>query len=77
MRTVRRLFFADIASAVLFVGIAFLALFFFIDFVDELGDVGERGYTALHAAAYSLLPVVSTKVSLTRTLLSLCCYAGH
>ena len=55
MRTVRRLFFADIASAVLFVGIAFLALFFFIDFVDELGDVGERGYTALHAAAYSLL----------------------
>ena len=55
MRTVRRLFFVDIASAVLFVGLAFLALFFFIDFVDELGDVGERGYTALHAAAYSLL----------------------
>ena len=55
MKTVRRLFQADIASAVLFVGVAFLALFFFIDFVDELGDVGPRGYTALHAAAYSLL----------------------
>jgi lipopolysaccharide export system permease protein len=55
MRTVRRLFYADIASAVVFVGLAFLALFFFIDFVDELRDVGARGYTAAHAAAYSFL----------------------
>src|SRR5678809_668924 len=55
MRTVRRLFYVDIASAVVFVAIAFLALFFFIDFVDELRDVGTRGYTAAHAAAYSLL----------------------
>jgi lipopolysaccharide export system permease protein len=55
MKTVRRLFYADIVSAVTFVAAAFLALFFFIDFVDELGSVGDRGYTALHAAAYSLL----------------------
>ena len=55
MKTVRKLFHADIASAVLFVGIAFLALFFFIDFVDELGGVGQRSYSALHAAAYCLL----------------------
>ena len=55
MRTVRRLFYADIASAVAFVAVAFLALFFFIDFVDELGGIGQHGYTALHAAAYSLL----------------------
>ena len=55
MRTVRRLFYADIASAVAFVGLAFLALFFFIDFVDELSGIGQRGYTALHAAAYALL----------------------
>ncbi|MGZ5241628.1 MAG: LPS export ABC transporter permease LptG [Caldimonas sp.] len=55
MRPVRRLFYADIASAVAFVAIAFLALFFFIDFVDELSGIGQRGYTALHAAAYSLL----------------------
>ena len=47
MRTVRRLFYADIVSAVAFVALAFLALFFFIDFVDELGDIGQRGYTAL------------------------------
>ena len=55
MRTVRRLFYVDIASAVVFVGISFLALFFFIDFVDELRDVGKNGYTAAHAAVYSLL----------------------
>ena len=55
MRTVRRLFYADIASAVAFVALAFLALFFFIDFVDELGGIGQRGYTVLHAIAYSLL----------------------
>ncbi len=55
MRTVLRLFYADIVSAVAFVAAAFLSLFFFIDFVDELGDIGSRGYTALNAAAYSLL----------------------
>ena len=55
MKTVRRLFHADIATAVAFVGVAFLALFFFIDFVDELGSVGQRGYSALNAAAYCLL----------------------
>jgi lipopolysaccharide export system permease protein len=55
MRTVRRLFYADITSAVAFVAAAFLALFFFIDFVDELGGIGERGYTAFSAASYSLL----------------------
>jgi lipopolysaccharide export system permease protein len=56
MRTVRRLFYVDIVSAVVFVALAFLALFFFIDFVDELRDVGTRGYSvrprrALLAAA--------------------------
>jgi len=55
MRTVRRLFYADIVSAVAFVGLAFLALFFFIDFVDELSGVGQRGYTLLHAVVYSVL----------------------
>jgi lipopolysaccharide export system permease protein len=54
MRTVRRLLYADIVSAVAFVALAFLSLFFFIDFVDELADVG-KDYTVLHAALYSLL----------------------
>ncbi len=57
MKTVRRLFYVDIVSSVGFVALAFLSLFFFIDFVDELSDVGKRGYTALHAAVYSLLEV--------------------
>ena len=45
MKTVRRLLYRDIASAVLFVALAFLSLFFFIDFVDELDDIGKNGYT--------------------------------
>src|SRR4051794_31732500 len=55
MRTVRRLFYADIVSSVAFVAVGFLSLFFFIDFVDELGNVGSRGYTVFNAAAFSLL----------------------
>ena len=55
MRTVRRLFYADIVSSVLFVALAFLSLFFFIDFVDALSDSARRGTGALFAAAYSLL----------------------
>jgi lipopolysaccharide export system permease protein len=37
MRTVRKLLYRDILGAVLYVSLAFLALFSFIDFVDELG----------------------------------------
>src|SRR3954447_6963928 len=55
MRTVRRLFYVDIVSSVAFVAAAFLSLFFFIDFVDELGGVGARGYSVLGAVAYSML----------------------
>jgi lipopolysaccharide export system permease protein len=54
MKTVRRLFYSDILSSVSFVALAFLSLFFFIDFVEELGAV-RGGYTTLHAVAYSLL----------------------
>lgn len=55
MKTVRRLFYADIVSAVTFVAVAFLSLSFFIDFIDELGDVGQNGYTMLQATLYTLL----------------------
>ncbi len=55
MRTVRRLFYRDIVSAVMFVALAFLSLFFFIDFVDELGNLGSRSYTLVHAVLYALL----------------------
>jgi lipopolysaccharide export system permease protein len=49
MRTVRRLLYRDIVGAVGFVTLAFLSLFYFIDFVDELGDVGKGGYGIVHA----------------------------
>ena len=35
MKTVRRLLYRDIVSSVFFVAVAFLSLFFFIDFVEE------------------------------------------
>ena len=57
MRTVRRLLYQDILSSVAFVVIAFLALFYFIDFVDELEQVGRGGRTVWHAmlaAAFEL-----------------------
>lgn len=55
MRTVRRLFYRDIASAVAFVAVAFLALFYFIDFVDEVGGAGARPFSLPSLAFYSLL----------------------
>jgi lipopolysaccharide export system permease protein len=57
MKTVRRLLFRDIAASVMFVVLAFLSLFFFIDFVEELDGIGTRGrtaWTAVLAASYEL-----------------------
>ena len=55
MKTVRRLLYRDIAASVMFVALAFLSLFFFIDFVDELDEAGRRGRGAWHAVQASLL----------------------
>jgi lipopolysaccharide export system permease protein len=41
MRTIRRLIYGEIFTAVGFVLLAFLGLFFFFDFVDELPDLGR------------------------------------
>ncbi|MDP3085047.1 MAG: LPS export ABC transporter permease LptG [Rubrivivax sp.] len=57
MRTIRRLLYRDIVSSVVFVALAFLSLFFFIDFVDELDGVGRRGRTVWHAVAMALYEV--------------------
>jgi len=67
MKTVRRLLYRDIVSSVLFVGLAFLSLFFFIDLVDQLDGVGQKGRTvaiavlaalyALPGHAYELMPI--------------------
>ena len=59
MRTVRRLLYGDMASAVAFVTVAFLSLFFFIDVVDELQGVGQRGYAIRHVLLISALELPS------------------
>ncbi len=59
MRTVRRLFYVDIATSVAFVSVAFLALFFFIDFVDALADSARRGSSTLFAVASCALEIPS------------------
>ena len=46
MKTVRRLLYRDISASVMFVALAFLSLFYFIDFVDELDNVGDNGALA-------------------------------
>ena len=55
MKTVRRLLYRDIAGAVGFVTLAFLSLFFFIDFVDELQNIGKGRFTIVHAVLSALL----------------------
>jgi lipopolysaccharide export system permease protein len=55
MRTVRRLLYRDIVWSVVFVAVAFLSLFYFIDFVDELDNIGRNGYTLVHAALAAAL----------------------
>jgi lipopolysaccharide export system permease protein len=79
MKTVRRLLYRDIVASVGFVALAFLALFYFIDFVETLGDAGAKGLAALDAAwsaaleipghFYELLPIavlIGTIYSLAR-----------
>ena len=43
MKTLRRLIYAEVCYAVLYVSIGFLALFFFFDFVDELPNLSRGG----------------------------------
>jgi lipopolysaccharide export system permease protein len=57
MKTIRRLLYRDIAASVVFVSLAFLSLFFFIDFVDELESVGHGGRTTWSAAQAAVLEV--------------------
>jgi lipopolysaccharide export system permease protein len=49
----------NVGAAVLFVLAAFLALFAFFDFINELDDIGRGGYGLGAAAAYVLLTLPS------------------
>lgn len=55
MKTVRRLLYFDVLTSVAFVAVSFLALFFFIDIVDELERVGRGGYEVQDALLHCLL----------------------
>ena len=59
MVTLRRLIYREVLTAIAFVTVGFLALFFFFDFVDELGNVGagQGRYRLTHALTYVLLLV--------------------
>ena len=56
MKTIRRYIYGEVLRSVGFVTLAFLALFFFFDFVDQFGDV-RRGAEAGYSMAYALLYV--------------------
>ena len=60
MRTIRRYLYVDVATAVAFVTLGFLALFFFFDLVDELrwvGRSGPDGYQLTQALGFVALSI--------------------
>ncbi len=59
MKTVRALIRRDVVWSVFFVALAFMSLFFFIGFLDELEDVGRHGYTLGYATLAALLQLPS------------------
>ncbi len=62
MKTLRRLIYGEVISAVAFVTLGFLSLFFFFDFVEEVQSVGRHaatGYKLIHALSYVALMVPS------------------
>ena len=60
MKTIRRLIYVEVLYAVAFVSIGFLALFFFFDFVDELGDLNRmQPYRLTQALVYVSLRMPS------------------
>jgi lipopolysaccharide export system permease protein len=61
MKTIRRLIYVEVLYSVAFVSVGFLALFFFFDFVDELGNIGRgmQAYQLTQALIYVALRMPS------------------
>lgn len=55
MRTLRRYLAGEVIRATLMVLLAFLGLFAFFDFVNELDNIGRGGYELHHALVYVIL----------------------
>ena len=62
MNTIRRLIYGEVITAVAFVTLAFLSLFFFFDFVEEIQSLGRHaatGYKLVHALTFVALMIPS------------------
>jgi lipopolysaccharide export system permease protein len=62
VKTIRRLIYGEVLSAVGFVTVCFLSLFTFFDFVEEIQSIGRHGvveYQLVHALTYVSLMVPS------------------
>ena len=62
MKIIRRLIYGEIVSAVAFVTLGFLSLFFFFDFIDEVQSIeryAATGYKLVHAVTYVALSMPS------------------
>lgn len=57
MKTLRTLIYRDTISAIGFVALAFLAMFFFFDLLDEMGDVGRQFGDVTYSVWHALLSV--------------------
>lgn len=57
MKVLRNLIYREVIQAVLYVTLAFLALFFFFDLVDEMRWVGSGGYTTTLALLFVALAI--------------------
>lgn len=61
MKTLRKLIYRDLLTAIGFVALAFLALFFFFDLLEEMSDVGRQvggvTYTIWHALLLTALAI--------------------
>ena len=58
MKTIRRLIYGEVLSAVAFVTLGFLSLFFFFDFVEEIQSIGRQTatqYRLIHALSFVAL----------------------
>jgi lipopolysaccharide export system permease protein len=59
VRTLRRYLWSEIAVATLFVAFALLSLFMFFDMVQQLDEIGRRGFQLRHAFSYVALTLPS------------------
>ena len=59
MRTLRRYLWREIAMATVFVLFALLALFMFFDMIQQLDEIGRRGFQLRHAFSYVALTLPS------------------